>query len=464
MPAPTARRPGIQRGASDSTSPSRTAIRFSLVTSNSPGKTKIAGRGTCSRTLLDVATTSTVRATYALVPGSAKIRRAPAFPPERVLMAPGPSNIHPRVLQALVAPLTGHRDPVFLAIMDEVTDLLRGLFQTRNRATFALPATGGSGMDATLINLLEPGDTVVLGRAGFFANRMVDIAERIASSQIGGRVVVVDAPWGEMVDPQHLIDAVRQHRPRVLALVHGETSTGVEQPLEGLAKVCQDVDAFLAVDAVASLGGSRLPVDELGIDVCYSGSQKCLSAPPGLAPITLSDRALAAIEQRQSPVPSWYLDLSLHARFWDEHLYHHTAPVLNVYGLREALRMIEEEGLERRVQRHAQHARALRAGLEALGLRLFADAGHRLDPVTTVLVPDGVSDDAVRTMLLEDFNLEIAGGLGEYTGRMWRIGLMGHSARRSNVMLLLSALEHGLRRQGWQPAASGVAAAEAVYD
>ena len=379
-------------------------------------------------------------------------------------MAPGPSNVHPRVLQALVAPLTGHRDPVFLAIMDEVTDLLRAVFQTRNRATFALPATGGSGMDAAFLNLLEPGDTVVLARAGFFANRMVGIAERIASSQLGGQVIVLDAPWGSIVAVEQLVAAVRQHRPRVLAVVHGETSTGVEQPLNGLAEVCREMDAFLAVDAVASLGGSRLPVDALGIDVCYSGSQKCLSAPPGLAPITLSDRALAAIDQRRSPVPSWYLDLALHARFWDEHLYHHTAPVLNVYALREALRLIEEEGLERQLERHARHARALRAGLEALGLRLFADREHQLDPVTTVVVPDGVSDEAVRSMLLEDFNLEIAGGLGEYAGRMWRIGTMGHSARRSNVVLLLSALEQALRRQGWQPAAPGVAAAEALYD
>ena len=378
-------------------------------------------------------------------------------------MAPGPSNVHPRVLQALVAPLVGHRDPTFLAIMDETTDLLRILFQTRNRATFALPGTGGSGMEAALLNLLEPADRLVVARAGFFADRMVGIAERIASRQLGGRVIVIDAPWGQIVGVDRLIAAARAHRPRALAVVHGETSTGAEQPLHALAEVCRELDCFLVVDAVASLGGSPLPVDELGIDICYSGSQKCLSAPPGLAPITISDRALEAIEGRRTPVSSWYLDLGLHTRFWDEHLYHHTAPVLNVYALREALRMMEEEGMPARLARHARHAQALRAGLEALGLSLFADPAHRMAPVTTVLVPAGVSDAVTRSMLLDEFNVEIAGGLGEFAGRMWRIGIMGHSAQRSNVMLLLSALEHVLRRQGFAPRESGAAAAEAVY-
>ena len=387
-----------------------------------------------------------------------------SIPPQRILMAPGPSNVHPRVLQALVAPLVGHKDPAFLAVMEETADLLRTVFQTRNRATFALPATGGSGMEAALINLLEPGDRVVIGRAGFFADRMVGIAERIGAGRVGAQIVVVDAPWGQPVDQEQLVAAVRQHRPKVLAVVHGETSTGIEQPLAELADVCREAETFLAVDAVASLGGAALPVDDWGIDVCYSGSQKCLSAPPGLAPITLSARALEAIERRRSPVPSWYLDLSLHARFWDtEHIYHHTAPVLNVYALREALRLIVEEGLAARLERHRRHAAALRAGLEALGLRLFADPAYRLVPVTTVLAPERVSAAAVRAMLLEEFNLEIAGGLGEYADRMWRIGIMGHSAQQANVMLLLTALEHALRRQGYRPASSGAAAAEDVY-
>jgi alanine-glyoxylate transaminase / serine-glyoxylate transaminase / serine-pyruvate transaminase len=374
-------------------------------------------------------------------------------PPQRVLMAPGPSAIHPRVAQALVAPLLGHKDPVFLAILEDTAQLLRSVFETSNTATFALPASGGSAMEAALINLLSPGDTVVIGRSGFFAERLVAIAQRM----VGVEVVVVDAPWGQTISVEHLSHAVRQHRARVLAVVHGETSTGVEQPLAGLGDACAGVDGFLVVDAVASLGGTPLSVDSLGIDICYSGSQKCLSAPPGLAPISVSDRALYFIEQRSTPVSSWYLDLVLHARLWDtEHIYHHTTPVLNVYALREALRLILEEGLSGRIARHRLHARALRAGLEAMGLRVFADPDHRLVPVTTVLAPPNVSAAAVRALLLDEFNIEIAGGLGEYMDRMWRIGIMGHSAQRTNVTLLLAGLETALRRQGFDPYGSGV--------
>jgi alanine-glyoxylate transaminase / serine-glyoxylate transaminase / serine-pyruvate transaminase len=383
------------------------------------------------------------------------------YPPQRILMAPGPSNLHPRVVAALGAPLTGHRDPYFLAVMEATVPLLRDVFQTSNPATLVLPATGGSGMEASLINLLEPGDTVVIGRAGFFAQRMVDIADRLN----GIKVVVVDGPWGSPVDNDLLCEAVRTHRPRVLAVVHGETSTGVEQPLAGLSDVCHEFGGLLTVDAVASLGGVALAVDELGIDVCYAGSQKCLSAPPGLAPITLSERALEAIAGRRTPVQSWYLDLGLHTRFWGaEHIYHHTAPVLNLYALHEALRLIDEEGLERRIERHGLHARALRCGLEAMGLRLFADPAYRLDSVVTVRVPDGVSSAQVRATLLGEFNVEIAGGLGEHADRMWRIGIMGYSAQQANVLLLLTALDRALRRQRYEPASSGVAAAGCVYN
>jgi alanine-glyoxylate transaminase / serine-glyoxylate transaminase / serine-pyruvate transaminase len=380
-------------------------------------------------------------------------------PPQRLLMAPGPSNLHPRVLEALIAPLTGHKDPYFLRIMDQTASLLRLVFGTRH-ATFALPASGGSGMEAALINLLQPGDTVVIGEAGFFAHRMVDIAQRLRDVE----VVVVCGRWGAPVDNDELIAAVRHHRPRVLSVVHGETSTGVEQPLAGLAEVCREADALLVVDAVATLGGVRLPVDELGIDVCYSGSQKCLSAPPGLAPMSLSDRALEAISSRRTPVQSWYLDLELHARLWGpEHIYHHTSPVLNLYALYEALQLIAEEGLERRLERHCAHAAALRAGLEALGLELFADPAHRLPSVTTVLAPLGISAAAVRATLLAEYDIEIAAGLGEYTDRLWRVGIMGHSAQRRNVILLLTALEQVLRQHGFEPRASGAAAADAVY-
>jgi alanine-glyoxylate transaminase/serine-glyoxylate transaminase/serine-pyruvate transaminase len=381
-------------------------------------------------------------------------------PPQRILMAPGPSNVHPRVLQALIGPLVGHKDPYYLDVMDDTAGLLRQVFQTDNSATFALPASGGSGMEAALVNLLEPGDTVVIGDAGFFAHRMVDITQRLHDV----RVVVVEGTWGCPVDNDRLIDAVRTHRPRVLAVVHGETSTGVEQPLDGLADVCRDVGALLVVDAVATLGGVRLPVDELGIDICYSGSQKCLSAPPGLAPITVSDRAMQAIAQRRTPVQSWYLDLGLHDRLWGpEHIYHHTSPVLNVYALQEALRIIGEEGLGNRLARHCLHATALRAGLEALGLRQFADPAHRVPSVVTVLAPEGISALAVRLILLEEFNLEISCGLGAYADRMWRIGIMGHSAQKANVMLCLTALEQALRRHGLSTLASGTGAADRIY-
>jgi alanine-glyoxylate transaminase / serine-glyoxylate transaminase / serine-pyruvate transaminase len=382
------------------------------------------------------------------------------FPPQRILMTPGPSNLHPRVQLALMAPLTGHKDPYFLALMEDTAGLLRQVFKTSNRATFALPATGGSGMEAALINLLEPGDTVVIASAGFFAHRMVNICERLNAVKI----VVVEGAWGSPVDNDRLVDAVRTHRPRVLAIVHGETSTGVEQPFDGLSAACREVGALLVVDAVASLGGVPLPVDELDIDICYSGSQKCLSAPPGLAPISVSDRALAVIEQRRTPVQSWYLDLGLHARFWDtEHIYHHTAPILNVYALHEALMLIAEEGVDERLARHRLHAAALSAGLAALGLRQFADPAYRLASVATVLAPAGVAAGRVREVLVDEFNLDIAGGLGEYADRMWRIGIMGHSAQRANVVLLLAALESALVRQNFEPPASGVAAAEAVY-
>ncbi|MBV9896478.1 MAG: aminotransferase class V-fold PLP-dependent enzyme [Chloroflexi bacterium] len=380
--------------------------------------------------------------------------------PERILMAPGPSNLHPRVVQALIAPLVGHKDPYFLDLLDETADLLRHVFCTRNAATFALPGTGGSGMEAALINVLQPGDTVVIASAGFFAQRMVDICERLNDVN----VVVVPGTWGQPVDHDVLLEAVRQHRPRAVAVVHGETSTGVEQPLAGLADSCHSVGALLLVDAVATLGGVRLPVDDLGIDVCFSGSQKCLSAPPGLAPITISDRALAAIQARRTPVQSWYLDLGLHAGLWGpDHTYHHTSPVLSLYALAEALRIVVEEGLEPRLARHCLHSAALSAGIEAMGLEQFAARGFRVPSVVTVLAPEGVSALTVRTQLLDEVNVEISAGLGEQADSMWRIGVMGHSAQRANVMLVLSGLEQVLSRYGYAPRGSGTSAAAAVY-
>jgi alanine-glyoxylate transaminase/serine-glyoxylate transaminase/serine-pyruvate transaminase len=379
--------------------------------------------------------------------------------PQRVLMAPGPSNVHPRVLQALIDPLVGHKDPYFLKLMEDTADLLRAVFMTHNRATFALPGTGGSGMEAALVNALEPGDSVVIGSAGFFAQRMVDICTRLSDVN----VVVVPGSWGSPVDHDLLTAAIQQHRPRAVAVVHGETSTGVEQSLAGLAEACHAVDALLIVDAVATLGGVRLPVDELDIDICFSGSQKCLSAPPGLAPITLSERAMRAIQSRRTPVQSWYLDLGLHARLWDaEHIYHHTSPVLSLYALHTALRIVLEEGLEPRLARHCLHAAALGAGLGALGLEQFAVPGVRVPSVVTVVAPRGISSLAIRKQLLDELNLEISAGLGEHADRMWRVGVMGHSAQRANVLLVLEGLERALRRCGFAPPGSGVAAADAV--
>jgi alanine-glyoxylate transaminase/serine-glyoxylate transaminase/serine-pyruvate transaminase len=363
-------------------------------------------------------------------------------------------------VQALIAPLTGHRDPSFLSVLEDTASLLRQVFGTTNRATFALPATGGSSMEASLINLLEPGDTVVIGDAGFFAHRMVDICARLESVE----TVTVGARWGRPVDNDALIEAVKTHRPKVLAVVHGETSTGVEQPFEGLADVCREVGTYLVVDAVATVGGVRLEVDDLGIDVCYAGSQKCLSAPPGLAPVTVSDRAMNAIAKRRTPVQSWYFDFGLHARLWGpEHNYHHTSPVLNVYALREALRLVVEEGIQQRLERHRLHAAALRAGLGAMGLCQLAEPAFRVPSVTTALAPPGISAAAIRRVLLDEYNIEIAAGLGEYADRMWRIGIMGHSAQRANVLLVLAALERVLARAGFAATNGAALEADAVY-
>ena len=380
--------------------------------------------------------------------------------PERVLMIPGPSNLHPRVRQALMTPLVGHKDPDYLKVMERIVGQLRFLFMTRNEATFALPATGGSGMEAALLNLIEPGDAVVVGVAGYFAERMVDIANRLEA-----RVTVVQAEWGRPIDPAQVREAVAGSGARVIAIVHGETSTGVCQPLAEIGQIAREHGSLLVVDAVATLGGVPLPCDDLGIDVCFSGSQKCIGAPPGLAPITLSSRAMERVRHRRRRVPSFYFDLDLHARYWsDEHIYHHTGPVLNGYALHEALCLIEEEGLEARFARHRLHAEAATAGLEAMGLQLLPARADRLATVLAVLPPAGVDEARVRETLARDLRLDIAGGLGPYAGRLWRIGIMGYSAQRQNVTLLLAGLEQALREQGY-PAQPGAAqaAAEAVY-
>lgn len=378
-------------------------------------------------------------------------------PPKRVLLGPGPSPVDDRVLSAMAAPLLGHLDPLFLGCMDDVQALLRYVFETENRVTIPISATGSAGMEAALVNVIEPGDTVVVGVNGVFGARMRDIVERA-----GGKAVVVEANWGEAIDVNQIKAAVDSCRPRALALVHAETSTGVLQNLDGLSEMAHGRDALLIVDAVTSLGGHPVGVDRQGIDICYSGTQKCLGAPPGLSPITYSERALERIRARRTKVQSWYLDITLVERYWgDDRTYHHTAPISMNYALREALRLVHEEGLDARWQRHELNHRALVAGVAAMGLKMAVAPENRLWSLNAVSVPEGVDDGRVRTRLLEE-NIEIGGGLGPLKGRIWRIGLMGSGSTRENVVLVLGALHRALKTEGFSCAA-GVEAAEAVY-
>lgn len=387
---------------------------------------------------------------------------APVMPPQRILMAPGPTNLPPDVAKALTAPLTGHKDPFFLQIMDETAQLLRQVHETRNPTSMSLPGTGGAGMQAAVVNLLEQGDTAVVCVNGLFGERMADIARRC-----GGTVVRVTAPWGKPVDPDDVRRALSGRKARLVAAVHGETSTGVEQPLDALGTIAAENGAMLVVDAVATLGGIPVVPDQWGAAVCYSASQKCLSAPPGLATITVTDEAMAHIRGRENSVVSWYLDLDLHERYWfaKDRAYHHTAPVPMVYALHEALRLVMAEGLQARFARHLLHARALLAGVQALELKLFADADYRLPTVLAIEVPGDVDDARVRAGLLNEYGIEIAGGLAQYAGKMWRVGVMGHSATQENILLLLEALDKLLAKErNGSPTGAAVATARAVYD
>ncbi len=378
--------------------------------------------------------------------------------PARILLGPGPSPVDARVLRAMSRPVIGHLDPLFLDIMDEVQELLRYVFQTSNRLTIPISGTGSAGMEAALVNLLEPGDTAVIGIHGVFGERMADMAERL-----GARVVSVRAEWGRPLDLEAIEDALRRERPRLLALVHAETSTGVHQDLKNLGRLAHRYDALLVVDAVTSLGGMPVRVDEYGIDVCYSGTQKCLSCPPGLAPITFSERAVERLGTRRRKIQSWYLDMSLIEKYWGaERSYHHTAPISMIYALREALRLVREEGLEARWRRHELNHRAFVAGIEAMGLEMFVAREHRLWSLNTVCIPEGVDDQRLRKRLLTHYNIEIGGGLGPLKGRIWRVGLMGAGSTRENVMLILEALRESLHAEGIH-CPSGREAAERVY-
>lgn len=364
------------------------------------------------------------------------------YPPRRILMGPGPSDVHPAVLRAMSAPLLGHLDPEFTPVLDRIGDHLRAVFRTANRVAFPVSGTGSAGLEAAIVNLVEPGDPVVVGVNGVFGGRLAEVARRA-----GATVHLVEAPWGRIIEPAAFLAAVAAHRPVLAALVHAETSTGVHQPVAEIGAAVARTDTLLVLDTVTSLGGVDVAVDEWGVDVAYSGTQKCLSVPPGLSPVTFSGKAVERVRARRSPVQSWYLDLSLILEYVDGEggrTYHHTAPISMLYGLLAGLDLVLDEGLEARIARHARVGGLLHAGLESLGLELLAQPGHRLPQLTTVKLPDGVDEAAWRRRLLDEHGIEVGGGLGAFAGKAWRIGLMGESCREANVLLLLAVLERYL--------------------
>ena len=381
-------------------------------------------------------------------------------PPSRILLGPGPSNVDPRVLRAMSMPLVGHLDPYFLEIMDEVMELLRYVFRTKNRFTIPISGTGSAGMEACLVNLVGQGDEVVVGVNGFFGQRMSEIVKRC-----GGTPIEVRENWGEALKAESVEDALANSNAKLVALVHAETSTGVLQPLEEISKIAKRYGALLLADTVTSLGGVELEIDQHGVDISYSGTQKCLNCPPGLSPITLNEKAAEFVKDREGKIQSWYLDLNLIEKYWEEdRVYHHTAPISMIYALREALRIIYEEGLEERWKQHLESSQALIRGLNAMGLETLSTR-NRLPSLTAVKIPEGVSDVNVRRSLLNDFNIEIGGGLGELKGKIWRIGLMGINACERNVILVLEALERALRKEGLPvKPGEGVAAAVEVFE
>jgi alanine-glyoxylate transaminase/serine-glyoxylate transaminase/serine-pyruvate transaminase len=355
----------------------------------------------------------------------------------RVLLGPGPSNLHPRVFRAMASPILGYLDPDFLAIMDDTMALLRHLFQTVNELSITLPGTGMSGMEAAVCNVVESGDEVVVGIHGFFGQRLAELVERH-----GGTALRVEVDFGQVLGTDQIAAALDAHPDaKMVAVVHGETSSGIGQPLEDIGKLVRERNKIFLVDAVCSLGGAHIPVDEYLIDICYSGGQKCIGGPAGIACITLNDRAMDVIDSRICPIDTWYLDLTLISKYWlSDRAYHHTSPGSLVYAIHEALRLIQEEGLQARFARHQKCGDLLKSGLADLGLELFGDPANRLPMLTCVTIPDGVDDVAVRGRLLRDHGIEIAGGLGPLRGKAWRIGLMGYSCSERNVHYLIAAL------------------------
>jgi alanine-glyoxylate transaminase / serine-glyoxylate transaminase / serine-pyruvate transaminase len=381
-------------------------------------------------------------------------------PPRRILMGPGPSDISPRVLAALAAPTVGHLDPFFLEVMNETQSMLRQLFRTENQLTLAVSGTGSAGMETCVVNLIEPADRMLVCVNGVFGSRMADVAGRAQAV-----VSTIERPFGEVFSPDEIAAAVKQLNPKVVGIVHAETSTGARQPIEEISKIVHDAGALLLVDCVTSLGGIPVEIDGWNIDAAYSGTQKCLSCPPGLAPVTFSSRALELIQNRKTKIQSWYLDMKMVANYWSDksRAYHHTAPINMNYALHEALRIVLADGLETRWDRHRRNHLLLRAGLEAMGVEYAVAEEYRLPMLNAVRIPAGVDDKAVRAQLLNDFGIEIGGGLGPMAGKTWRIGLMGETSTERNVLLFLAALEACLVKQGAavRPG-SGVAAAIAA--
>jgi alanine-glyoxylate transaminase / serine-glyoxylate transaminase / serine-pyruvate transaminase len=358
-------------------------------------------------------------------------------PPNRLLLGPGPSNAAPSVLKAMSQPLLGHLDPVFVRMMDEIKGMLRQAFVTKNEMTFPVSGTGSAGMEFCLVNLIEPGDDAVICVNGYFGARLVEIADRC-----GAKVTKVESPWGRVIEPQQVADVLKNARPKLVAVVQAETSTGVLNPIEEISKIVRGSGALLVVDAVTSLGACPLKVDEWQIDGIYSCTQKGLSAPPGLAPVSLSPRAMEVATKRKRKVQSWYLDVNLLASYWgQDRVYHHTAPISMNYALHEALRLVLEEGLEARWRRHEQNHLALRKGLEAMKLEIASQAGHQLWQLNAVTVPPGVDEAAVRKRLLDEFGIEVGAGLGPLKGKIWRVGLMGENSRPQVVETFLGAIK-----------------------
>jgi len=383
------------------------------------------------------------------------------IPPTRLMLTPGPSCVDPRVYRAMATPMVGHLDPWFKNMMDDVQAMLRLVFQTENRVTHPISASGSGGIEAAVFNPLEDGDEAIVCVNGFFSERMAVIGERTTA-----KIHRVEVPYGSTVDPEEVRRVGKGRKIKFVGLAHGETSSGVVQDIDAYRKVADELGAMLVVDAVATLAGMPLDVDKQRIDICFSGSQKALSAPPGMAPITVNNRAEEVFRSRKTKVQSWYFDLTTALNYWGkERLYHHTPPISLIYGMREALRLVLEEGLQARWERHHQNQQALVAGLEAMGLQLMVkNAKDRLITVTAVCIPPGVDDLKVRNQLLDEFNIEIAGGFGPVKGKIWRVGLMGYSSQRNHVLLLLAALEKVLLDQGFHvPAGAGVGAAVRSY-